>query len=73
MLWTDGNRNGQTDPGELESLESAGVVSMDLDYVENRRRDRYGNRFRYNSQVLVEVSGHQRPRQMSDVFLLMEQ
>jgi hypothetical protein len=30
-VWVDGNQNGATDPGELQSLDSLGIVRLDVD------------------------------------------
>ncbi|MCL2020393.1 MAG: hypothetical protein FWG70_11665 [Oscillospiraceae bacterium] len=43
MVWVDSNSNGITDPGELLTLEEAGVVSIDLDYYVANITDANGN------------------------------
>ncbi|HSR68336.1 MAG TPA: hypothetical protein VLU25_10370 [Acidobacteriota bacterium] len=48
-LWVDWNHDGVSQQAELGSLLDAGVLTIDLNYVESRRRDRYGNEFRYFS------------------------
>jgi hypothetical protein len=50
-VWRDSNRNGFSDPWELQSLAAAGVLAIDLDYRESKRVDRWGNRFLYRSRV----------------------
>jgi hypothetical protein len=52
LLWTDRNHNGLSEPDELQSLDSAGVVGLHTDYKESRKRDRYGNEFRQRAKVI---------------------
>ena len=42
-VWQDGNENGITDAGELASLESAGVASLDTSYTDVFSTDAQGN------------------------------
>jgi hypothetical protein len=46
-MWTDLNHDGLSQAEELLTLDEAGIRRMDLDYRESRRRDRYGNEFRF--------------------------
>jgi len=50
-LWLDANQDGVSAPSELSSLDAWGVVEIDLDYKESRRRDAEGNEFRYRAHV----------------------
>jgi hypothetical protein len=70
-LWRDANHNGATEPGELLSLDDAGLVSISVDYLESRRRDEFGNIFRYRARIgLTNDRGKTRQRWSFDVFLL---
>ena len=68
-LWQDINHNGISEPGELQALQSAGLSTIELDYRESRRRDEYGNTFRYRTKV-KGPNGDQLGRWAWDVFLI---
>jgi hypothetical protein len=63
LLWTDRNHDGKSSPDELQPAASS-LVTLDLRYHWNGRRDRFGNMFRYESSA--EISGI--PRTIYDVF-----
>jgi hypothetical protein len=50
-LWLDRVRNGVTDTGELITLGDAGITELSLRYKESKRTDRWGNVFKYRSNV----------------------
>jgi hypothetical protein len=50
-LWIDKNHDGVSQPDELFTLPSMGIHSISLSYREIRRRDQYGNLFRYRSRL----------------------
>lgn len=68
VLWTDGNRNGVSEPWELAPLLDRGVVSIRLDYRLAERSDRYGNSFRWSSTAYRQDG---RPLSAVDVIFVM--
>ena len=71
-LWLDANHNAVSEPNELYALSALGLMTMDLDYRESRRRDHHGNWFRYRARVR-DARGAHLGRWAWDVFLVGQQ
>ena len=67
-LWVDSNHDGFSQPAELFTLTQMQVRAIDLEYIETRRRDRYGNEYRYLGRV--ELDGRRHHVKAVDVILL---
>jgi len=50
-LWTDANHDGRSQRTEIQSLDSEGILAIDLDPMVSNRRDRHGNQLRWASDV----------------------
>jgi hypothetical protein len=69
-VWVDENRDGISQPSELHTLDSLGIAAIDLKYEESRRRDAYGNLFRYRSHIR-DAAGGETSKIIYDVYLLL--
>lgn len=49
--WVDGDRDGVSQPEEIQSLEETGVVALEYRYKTTQLQDSFGNLFRYVSQA----------------------
>ncbi len=54
LLWNDANHNGMSEPQELRSLSSVGIVGLELRYRESKWIDDAGNLFRYRAKVILQ-------------------
>lgn len=67
--WVDTNRDGLSQPDEIQSLAQVGVESLDYGYKTVGIRDSFGNRFRYVSSAMMRIpSGAVRPWRTFDVI-----
>ena len=71
LLWRDVNHDGLSQPSEFSDLAGAGISGLSVQYRESRRRDRWGNVFRYRARVVSDTIGR-RSRWAFDVFLMSE-
>lgn len=53
-LWTDRNHDAVSQASELQSVADAGIASISIVFSEASRADRFGNEFRYKSQLTME-------------------
>jgi hypothetical protein len=71
-LWRDRDHSGTSRPDELHTLAEAGIQQIGLEYRSSRRRDRYGNEFRYLGRAWkTGPFGIVRPILTWDVFFLV--
>jgi hypothetical protein len=73
LLWTDSNHNGVSEPSELSSLADAGIIRIDTTYVTRRRRDQFGNKYRYEGSAVILENNQMRQRRVFDVFFVRKQ
>lgn len=53
--WVDRNRDGVSQPNEIYSLDSVGVVALGYDFKTIHVTDIFGNLFRYTSRVYMRA------------------
>lgn len=73
LLWTDSNHNGISEPSELSSVADAGIISIDTTYLTRRRRDQFGNRYRFEGDAVIVEGNQTRQRRIFDVFFVRYQ
>ena len=71
LLWQDKNHNGISEANEISSLSQLGLKAIECDYGVSKRRDQYGNAFRYRAKV-IDARNTRVNRWAWDVFLLRE-
>lgn len=70
-VWNDRNRNGISEPGELQGAAQAGVISLEYAYLTTRHKDSFGNLFRYVSLAHMRTpSGRARAWPTFDVIFV---
>jgi hypothetical protein len=74
VLWRDRNHNGLSEPEELASLSSAGLMRIGTESHPSKRKDRHGNLFALRAKSWWTVDDEGGPatvtRPVYDVFLL---
>ncbi|MEM7051509.1 MAG: hypothetical protein AAF604_17715 [Acidobacteriota bacterium] len=68
-IWVDANHDGVSDKGETVDLWEAGILWIELDYVQQKSRDEHGNWFQYRGRVWVQQGLGVNPREIYDVIL----
>lgn len=71
-LWVDANHDGISQPGELHTLPELGIFSISLDYALSKRKDQYGNLFRYRARVNQVHGPADVGKTAYDVFLMTQ-
>jgi hypothetical protein len=66
-LWRDDNHNGICEPAEVFTLEEFGIKSIDVRYQDSKKKDEFGNEFRYRARIYDEKNTSD--RWCWDVFL----
>jgi hypothetical protein len=69
LVWVDKNHNGVSDPGELLTMQQAGVQSISLHYERSKLTDAYGNQFIYRTRITLGGDNPKGDRYAYDVIL----
>lgn len=69
MLWRDYNHDGVSQPDEIELVARSVMSAVSLRYHWTGHRDRFGNTFRYQSTVWLNMAhGRERSREARPVY-----
>lgn len=72
-VWSDTNHDGISQANELRSLAEANVLRIDTRYYLARRRDSFGNQFRFRGRCLITApNGVAHDHMTYDVFFITE-
>jgi hypothetical protein len=71
-LWIDRNHNGYSEVDELTTLAESGLTTIFTAYSESRRRDKYGNFYKYEGTALLARRNEEVARRVFDVFFAVE-
>lgn len=73
QIWRDSNHDGVSQPNELASLPSLGLVKLDTNFKITRRLDEHGNSFRLRApSYWLQEDGKIKRRLFYDVWLLLQ-
>lgn len=72
-VWFDLDRNGRSEAAELWTLRQAGVVAISTRYRETRRRDQFGNWYRFAGSAMMRRGWDEVERRIFDVILTTTQ
>lgn len=71
LFWFDRNHDGVSQPSELKPITASNVIRISFEYRQSRRLDRFGNEFRYISNVTIGTPGRGLQRKFAvDVYLV---
>jgi hypothetical protein len=73
LLWTDRNHDGWSTPDEVQPIAHSMVIALGTEYRSIRKRDQWGNLFRYISKFRFRDGGGDHQRNYYDVFLQIAQ
>lgn len=72
LLWQDKNHNGVSESAEMQTLIQVGLTAIECDYKDSKKRDQFGNLFRYRAKVR-DTRNTQVGRWAWDVFLVHDE
>jgi hypothetical protein len=70
QLWRDANHNGISEPDELHTLASLGIVSLEVGYEGMGGNDGRGNLYRYRALGIKQEGAEKVERWAHDVYLI---
>jgi hypothetical protein len=72
-VWIDTNHDGVSQARETSTMDDLAIVRIDTRYFLSKRRDPYGNLFRYRGRCVIrDRRGAEHDRAAFDVFLVSE-
>jgi EF hand domain-containing protein len=71
LLWIDRNHDGFSTGDEVQRVSNSIIVALETDHQTIRKKDQWGNLFRYKARFWFHQNGRRQHRVYYDVFLLM--
>lgn len=65
-VWLDLNHNGTSEPGELLTMQQAGIQAISVHYLPDHWTDSYGNRFQNRAQITWADPNHGKGKGQGD-------